>query len=211
MEVDMKVGGTSMEMITRYNYYNAHPEGKRVSDCVKRAITLVAKMDYHQVQLELNRYKKITGAKTYNESKNCSAYVENVLHMKKLSFPAERGVARMNGYSFAKSFPKGRYILNMAHHWTACVDGVIYDTWDCREKCVYTAYELRSDEELQKVLALEEEARLNAEKEKKAKELKKAQIKKIKEKYAKKIKPLQKKIKDLEKLMTKEIALLEER
>ena len=200
-----------MEMITRFQFYNAHPEGKRVGDCVKRAVTYVTGMDYHQVQLELNRYKKVTGAKTYNESKNCSSYVENVLHMKKLSFPAQKGIARMNGYTFAKSFPKGRYILNMAHHWTACVDGVIYDTWDCREKCVYTAYELRSDDELKQLLALEEEAKEKVEQEKKAKELKKAQIKKIKEKYAKKIKPLQKKIKDLEKLMAKEIATLEER
>lgn len=200
-----------MEMITRYNYYNAHPEGKRVGDCVKRAITVVTKMDYHTVQLELNRYKKVTGAKKFNERKNCGEYVEKVLHMEKLSFPAQAGVHRMNGYSFAKSFPNGRYILNMAGHWTACVDGVIYDTWDCREKCVYTAYRLRSEEDLKKVLALEEEAKVNAEKEKKAKELKKTQIKKIKEKYAKKIKPLQKKIKDLEKLMAKEIEALEER
>ena len=200
-----------MEMITRFQFYNAHPEGKRVGDCVKRAVTYVTGMDYHQVQLELNRYKKVTGAKTYNESKNCSGYVENVLHMKKLSFPAQKGIARMNGYTFAKSFPKGRYILNMAHHWTACVDGVIYDTWDCREKCVYTAYELRSDDELKHLVALEEEAKAKAEQEKKAKELKKAQIKKIKEKYAKKIKPLQKKIKELEKLMAKEIEQLEEK
>lgn len=209
MEVDKIVGGTNMN--TQYKYYNAHPEGKRVGDCVKRAISLVANMDYHQVQLELNRYKKVTGAKTYNSDYNPHKYCEDILKMKKLSFPAQKGIARMSGRSFANSYPKGRYILNMAGHWTACVDGVIYDTWDCRDKCVYTAYELRSEEDLKKVLALEEEAKVNAEKEKKAKELKKAQIKKIKEKYAKKIKPLQKKIKDLEKLMAKEIELLEER
>lgn len=202
---------TTMEMITRYNFYNAHPEGKRVGDCVKRAIAKVTEMDYHQVQLELNRYKKVTGATSFNSDYNPHRYCEEVLHMKKLSFPAQKGVARMNGYSFAKSFPKGRYILNMAHHWTAYVDGVIYDTWDCRDKCVYTAYELRSEEELKQILALEEETKAKDEQEKKAKELKKAQIKKIKEKYAKRIKPLQKKIKDLEKLMAKEIALVEEK
>ena len=198
-----------MENITRFNFYNAHPEGKRVGDCVKRAITFVTKMDYHQVQLELNRYKKVTGAKVFNERKNCDSYCENVLKMKKISFPAQSGVARMNGYSFAKSFPKGRYILNMAHHWTDCVDGVIYDTWDCRDKCVYTAYQLRDENEVNEIIAQEKEEQLKREEEKKAKELKKAQVKKIKEKYAKKIKPLQKKIKDLEKLMNKEIEALE--
>ena len=199
-----------MENITRFNFYNAHPEGKRVKDCVKRAITLVAEMDYHQVQLELNRYKKITKAKVFNDRKNCDAYCENVLKMEKISFPAEKGKPRMNGYNFAKSYPKGRYILNMAGHWSACVDGVIYDTWDCRDKCVYTAYKMRTQDEIEAIKMLEEDAKVKQEQEKRKKEQQKLAIKKIKDKYAKKIKPLQKKIKDLEKLMAKEIELVEE-
>ena len=50
----------------------------------------------------------------------------------------------MNGKRFCESYKKGRYILNMAGHWSCCVDGVIYDTWDCSEKCVYTAYKVES-------------------------------------------------------------------
>ena len=194
---------------TTYKFYNAHPEGKLVRDCVKRSITLVANMDYHEVQLELNRYKKVTGAKTFNEMKNCGAYVEKVLHMERLSFPAEKGKRRMDGWSFCETFPKGRYILNMAGHWSSCVDGVIYDTWDCRDKCVYTAYRLRDAIEVREIMNQERENAKKIENEKKAKEQIKLQTKKIKEKYAKKIKPLQKKIKDLEKLMAKEIAMLE--
>ena len=34
-------------------------------------------------------------------------------------------------YKFLNLHPKGRHILNMAGHLTRCVDGVIYDTWDC--------------------------------------------------------------------------------
>lgn len=29
-----------------YQYFNAHPKGKRVGDCVKRAITKATGMDY---------------------------------------------------------------------------------------------------------------------------------------------------------------------
>lgn len=195
--------------MTNYKFFNAHPEGKRVKDCVKRAITLVAQMDYHEVQLELNRYKKVTGAKVYNERKNCGAYCEKVLCMSKLSFPAEKGVARMDGDSFTRAYPKGRYILNMAGHWTACVDGVIYDTWDCREKCVYTAYKMNSKEEIANIKKEQEQNKLAEEQQRKAKEQLKLKTKKIKEKYAKKIKPLQKKIKELEKLRAKEIEALE--
>ena len=191
-------------------FYNAHPEGKRVGDCVKRAITLVAEMDYHQVQLELNRFKKVTGARSYNSGHNPHKYCEQVLKMEKMSFPAEAGVARMNGDRFTRAYPKGRYILNMAGHWTACVDGKIYDTWDCRDKCVYTAYRMRSKDEIEKLNHQEQVAQQKAIDEKVAKEKQKLAIKKIKDKYAKRIKPLQKKIKELEKLMAKEIELIKE-
>ena len=190
---------------SRWKFYNAHPEGKLVRDCVKRAISLVAEMDYHQVQLELNRYKKVTGAKTFNSDYNPHKYCENVLHMQKLSFPAVAGQERMNGERFCYAYPKGRYILNMAGHWTACVDGWIYDTWDCSEKCVYTAYRMRSPEELKTFLDIQEKNKQLEEDSKVKKATLKLKAKKIKDKYNKKIKPLQKKIKELEKLMNKEI------
>ena len=194
-----------MENITRFNFYNAHPEGKRVGDCVKRAISLVAQMDYHQVQIELNRYKKITGAKTFNSDYNPHKYCENVLFMTKLSFPAEKGKARMSGYTFAKHYPKGRYILNMAGHWTACIDGVIYDTWDCRDKCVYTAYAMNEPEVVERLKKAKNDQKIYEEQQRRHKEEEKMKARKIKDKYAKKIKPLQKKIKELEKLMAKEL------
>ena len=125
-------------------YYNAHPKNLSVDDCVKRAISKAANMDYMEVQRALNRYKKITGASSFNANYNPHKYVENVLHAKKLSFPAVKGSPRMNGTRFCEAFPKGRYILNMANHWSCCVDGVIYDTWDCSEKCVYTAYQINA-------------------------------------------------------------------
>lgn len=123
-------------------YYNAHPKGLLVGDCVKRAITKATGLDYMEVQRELNRYKKISGAKDFNERSNCNGYVENVLHGIKYSFPATAGRKRMNGARFCEAYSEGSYILNMAGHWSCCVDGVIYDTWDCSLKTVYTAYKI---------------------------------------------------------------------
>lgn len=131
------------EVYIMYQFLNVHPQGKLVPDCVKRAITTAAQMDYHEVQLELNRHKKITGAAKFNHDKNWKSYVENVLNGSKLSFPAKAGKPRMNGDRFCKAYPKGRYILNMAGHLSCCIDGIIYDTWDCSQKCVYTAYEIK--------------------------------------------------------------------
>ena len=125
-----------------FEYYNPHPEGKLVKDCVKRAITKATGLDYEIVARQLNRYRKVTGAEKFNSNKNWKPYVEKELQAKKLSFPAIKGEPRMNGEKFAKYYNKGRYILRMAGHLSCCIDGVIYDTWDCSSKCVYTAYKL---------------------------------------------------------------------
>lgn len=125
-----------------FQYYNIHPKGLLVGDCVKRSIALAAQMDYMEVQRELNRYKKVTHASAFNTDYNPHKYVENVLHGIKMSFPAEAGKKRMTAEKFSDTYRTGSYVLNMAGHWSCCVDGVIYDTWDCSDKCVYTAYRL---------------------------------------------------------------------
>ena len=33
-------------------------------------------------------------------------------------------------------------VISCAHHLTACVGGSIYDTWDCRGKCISNFYTL---------------------------------------------------------------------
>jgi hypothetical protein len=46
---------------------------------------------------------------------------------------------------FCKQHPLGRYILDMDEHWSACVDGCIYDTWDCGKEKVNFAYEITTE------------------------------------------------------------------
>jgi hypothetical protein len=43
---------------------------------------------------------------------------------------------------FCKKHPRGRFILDMDEHRSACVDGCIYDTWDCGKEKVNFAYEI---------------------------------------------------------------------
>ena len=64
-----------------YKYYNPHPKGLSTDDCVKRAIVVVTGKDYSRIQRELNEYKAVTGAKSFNSIKNLR-YVEDVLKAK---------------------------------------------------------------------------------------------------------------------------------
>lgn len=128
-----------------YKYFNAHPKGLSVGDCVKRAITKATGKNYMEVQRELNECKKVTGCSKFNEKKNWKYYLEKKLGAIKISFPAVQGEERMNGERFMNQYSKGTYILSMAGHLSVCVDGDIYDTWDCTECCVYTAYQILDD------------------------------------------------------------------
>ena len=60
-----------------YKYYNPHPKGLSTDDCVKRAIVVVTGLDYSKVQRELNEYKMVTGAKSFNSVKNLR-YVDDI-------------------------------------------------------------------------------------------------------------------------------------
>lgn len=125
-----------------YKYYNPHPKGTttEVGDCVKRSIVAATGMGYMEVQQELNAYKKITGAKSFNSNRNPYRYVEDVLNAKRIEVSKNSTVDE-----FCKANPRGRYILDMDEHWSACVDGCIYDTWDCSKEKVNFAYEITTE------------------------------------------------------------------
>ena len=123
-----------------FKYLNVHPKKLDVEDCVKRAISVTTGMDYMDVQRALNAHKKVTGAKSFNSDNNPKSYVENVLGATRIRFYQEEGKPQMTGTSFCEKFGMGKYILSMPGHWTACIDGVIYDTWDCSNEVVYSCY-----------------------------------------------------------------------
>lgn len=80
-------------MAGEYVFSNPHPDGKLVSDCVKRAICLASGMDYKETCRLLNRIKREIGEKDFNTKKCCDEYVKG-FGWKKLSFPAEKGKSR---------------------------------------------------------------------------------------------------------------------
>ena len=126
------------ENIDIYQYSNPHPDLKVVGDCVKRAITLSGNYDYKDVQLELNRYKKITKAKSYNERKNWVPYIEKVLGWEKLT-----GYQNIKVGEFAKDNPKGTYIIKVRGHLTTVKDGKVLDTWNCSYKAINRVWEVK--------------------------------------------------------------------
>lgn len=114
-----------------YEYVNPHPDNKKVGDCVKRAITLSSGLDYKNVQIELNRYKKITKAKLFNDNKNWLPFVEKELKWEKL-----KGYQNIKIGDFAKEHPEGTYLISCRRHLTTVKDGKVLDTWNCSYKAI---------------------------------------------------------------------------
>lgn len=123
-----------------YKEYNAHPKMLNVKDCVIRAYCTTTHKDYIEARRELNRAKKDLGFKTYKQSGFIKKYFNKIFEW--TSFPAQVGKPRITGNEFTKLYPKGNYILRMSHHLTSCIDGVIYDTWNCLDKCVYGCWKI---------------------------------------------------------------------
>lgn len=119
-----------------YTFMNPHPKGCLVGDCVKRALTIATGEDYREVSRQLNRIKRELNADKFNSDEVWWEFV-NRRGYKAETYQAVKGQKRMNGERFCDSHPTGKYILVMAGHLSCCIDGIIYDTWDCSSKCVY--------------------------------------------------------------------------
>ncbi|MEG1565837.1 MAG: hypothetical protein RR342_03770 [Bacilli bacterium] len=127
---------------THIRYMNVHPKQIETSDCVCRALSLATDTPYLEMRKKLNKIKREGEHPSYTYSKFIEYFMDNILECKKESYPAVKGSPRMNGELFAQLYPVGIYVLRMAHHLTCCINGVIYDTWDCRDRCVYSSYKI---------------------------------------------------------------------
>ena len=123
-----------------FRYYNAHPRKLSVSDCVKRSIALTTGIPYLDVQRGLNEHKKITGAKIFYDNPNPDSFVKNVLGFSRVYVNKNADGTRISLADFAKIHAKGRFIVSLSGHWTALIDGVVYDTWDCTGEGVLAYY-----------------------------------------------------------------------
>lgn len=55
---------------------------------------------------------------------------------------AVKGKKRMTVLQFAETHPKGRYVVTIASHETACVDGVILDAFNCGSSAVVGYFDM---------------------------------------------------------------------
>lgn len=123
-----------------FKFYKISPEDHSINlgDCCVRAIAAAEKVTYETAEKELLEHLTKIGF-GYFSKVDVDYLSENY---EKKSFAAVKGQPRMNGKTFAESHKVGRYVLKMAHHLTACINGVILDTWDCTDCAVYSCWKV---------------------------------------------------------------------
>lgn len=132
-----------------FKYYQPNEKDLKdqVGDCQVRAFSKVLNISWLEafdltipICRELQHYTIFDG---------CLEIVKPA--MEKLGFiytgvSNKKGSKRPTVESFAKSHPSGKYILKVAHHVVACVDGYFYDTWDSGDCSLYGFYQLNEKE-----------------------------------------------------------------
>lgn len=115
---------------------NVNPKKRKTGDCVIRAITKASCLKYNEVFDLLFAHTKKHGY-MFNDVKCYSVIIEQ-LGFKKGIIKPQRGEKRPTVQELATRYP--RVIVGIAKHLVGCVDGNIYDLWDCSDKSAYTFY-----------------------------------------------------------------------
>ena len=122
------------------------PKAKK--DCFPRAIANATGMDYDEAY-DLAREFGFEGHRGL-PAKDCKKFKEvtqlGEYEIEWIYLPPEKGKPRPNTHTIGEMFPKGRYILREAGHYSALVDGVLYDINDRSERyprCVYGVFEIK--------------------------------------------------------------------
>lgn len=104
-------------------------------DCVIRAFSIAAGLDW----LEAFDILTDNARKTYNVPNDVTNYTQvfKAMGYECVTCKATSGKKRMTAEQFCKTHKSGRYILRLANHLCAVVDGKVRDTWNTANKCIY--------------------------------------------------------------------------
>lgn len=136
--------------MTKINYYKnteyfeftqPNPtEGKKCNkpDCAIRAFAIVAELTWQEAYDILSKIAREDYDVPNSRNVYEKAFAQRGYRVVSLKF--KKGEKRKTAKEFAMHNPNGRYILSLANHLCAVVDGKIRDGWNCGDKCIYKIY-----------------------------------------------------------------------
>lgn len=113
---------------------NPHPTGKKIGDCVIRAISIAENKKWIDI------YKNLCdiGAELQDMPNSKTVYEAYLLRngWSKQKMPRHISGRRMKLREFADIRGRLTFIANVVKHLTVVEDNTLLDTWDCGDKCI---------------------------------------------------------------------------
>lgn len=116
-----------------YRYMNANPERNNIEDCAIRAISVAEGISWDEAYDELSR-----SARKMRLMMSSVTAIEKYLdeHYERIPFRS-RTVGE-----FIEDHPHGIFLITMPGHITVLKNGINYDTFDCSERVMWSAWEV---------------------------------------------------------------------
>ena len=131
--------------MSKYVYYqpNKMDVKDKYGDCTIRAISKVFNCEWIDAfKKTLPLCEKYQLLPNYIFFAGHEKEVAEILGLTKGTITVKKGCKRPTVEQFAKEHPSGSYIVKVAHHVVAVVDGKYYDTWDSGRKSLYGYFKL---------------------------------------------------------------------
>jgi hypothetical protein len=112
---------------------NPHPTGKKIGDCVIRAIAIAENKKWSDVYKALYQI----GLEVMDMPNSKTVYEKYLLSngWKKMPMPKDNG-RRIKLADWADTIDDKLFIASVVKHLTVVEKGTLLDTWNCGNKCV---------------------------------------------------------------------------
>lgn len=120
-----------------WRYLNKNPLARDVNDCVIRSISCAENRTWDDVYMELSKLAQEQGIVLDDVN-----FVEPYLDGKYSRTCYNTEGSTMTVEDFIKTNPEGTFLVTMRGHITCVKDGVLYDTFDCRNRKIWCAWEV---------------------------------------------------------------------
>lgn len=117
-----------------FRRYNANPLNNDTADCTVRAISTAQGKTWDETYRELSDLAQAQGVLFDNVG-----FIENYLDSKYL----RRCYNSLTVGEFLEECPNGVFLVTMKGHITCVKDGVLIDTFDCRDRIMWCCWKVK--------------------------------------------------------------------
>ena len=132
----------------RYVYYQPNDKDLKdqYGDCTIRALSKALGVTWLEAfDLTIPLCREFQTPNLFNVPSKIERVILERLGFDYTGISNKKGTKRPTVESFAKEHPIGTYILSVANHVVAVVDGRYFDTWDSGRKSLYGYYTKRGN------------------------------------------------------------------